>query len=100
MQELGAALAVGLFAALGVTGTVFARFAVGVVLGGFGSRRWRGLTAREYRAIASLALTLKAMTLSYYQALSCIPLGIAVTVEICGSLLLSVALSRRWLNGT
>ena len=36
VQEVGAAFAVGLFGALGVTGTVFARFAVaGVVLCGF-----------------------------------------------------------------
>ena len=96
MQEVGAAFAVGLFSALGVTGTVFARFAVAaVVLCGYARPRWRGLTARAYRAIAALALTLTAMNLCFYQALSRIPLGVAVTVEICGPLLLSVALSRR-----
>jgi inner membrane transporter RhtA len=101
VQEVGAAFAVGLFAALGVTGTVFARFAVaGVVLCGFARPRWRGLTARAYRAIVALALTLTAMNLCFYQALSRIPLGVAVTVEICGPLLLSVALSRRWLSWT
>jgi inner membrane transporter RhtA len=101
VQELGAAFAVGLFGALGVTGTVFARFAVaGVVLCRFGRPRWRRLTARAYRAILVLALALTAMNLCFYQALSRIPLGIAVTVEICGPLLLSVALSRRWLSWT
>jgi inner membrane transporter RhtA len=101
VQEVGAAFAVGLFGALGVTGTVFARFAVaGVVLSGFSRPRWRGLTARAYRAIVALALTLTAMNLCFYQALSRIPLGVAVTVEICGPLLLSVALSRRWLSWT
>jgi inner membrane transporter RhtA len=101
VQELGAAFAVGLFGTLGVTGTVFARFAVaGVVLCGFGRPRWRGLTARAYRAILVLALALTAMNMCFYQALSRIPLGIAVTVEICGPLLLSVALSRRWLSWT
>jgi inner membrane transporter RhtA len=101
VQEVGAALAVGLFGALGVTGTVFARFAVaGVVLCGFGRPRWCGLAARAYRAILVLALALTAMNLSFYQALSRIPLGIAVTVEICGPLLLSVAFSRRWLSWT
>lgn len=54
VQEVGAAFAVGLFGALGVTGRVFARFAVaGVVLCGFGRPRWRGLTARAYRAIVA-----------------------------------------------
>jgi inner membrane transporter RhtA len=101
VQELGAAFAVGLFGALGVKGTVFARFAVaGVLLCGFGRPRWRGLTARAYRAILVLGLALTAMNLCFYQALSRIPLGIAVTVEICGPLLLSVALSRRWLSWT
>jgi inner membrane transporter RhtA len=101
VQELGAVFAVGLFGALGVTGTVFARFAVaGVALCGFGRPRWRGLTARANRAILVLALALTAMNLCFYQALSRIPLGIAVTVEICGPLLLSVALSRRWLSWT
>jgi inner membrane transporter RhtA len=101
VQELGAAFAVGLFGALGVTGTVFARFAVaGVVLCGFGRPRWRGLTARAHRAILALALTLTALNLFFYQALSRIPLGVAVTVEICGPLVLSVALSRRWLSWT
>jgi inner membrane transporter RhtA len=99
VQELGAAFAVGLFGALGITGTVFARFAVaGVVLLGFGRPRWRGLSARAYRAIMALALTLTAMNVCFYQALSRIPLGVAVTVEICGPLLLSVALRRRWLS--
>lgn len=101
VQEVGAAFAVGLFGALGVTGTVFARFAVaGVVLCGFGRPRWSGRTARAYRAILALALTLTAMNLCFYQALSRIPLGVAVTVEICGPLLLSVAHGRRWWSWT
>jgi inner membrane transporter RhtA len=70
------------------------------VLCGFGRPRWRGLTARAYRAILALALTLTALNLFFYQALSRIPLGVAVTVEICGPLVLSVALSRRWLSWT
>jgi inner membrane transporter RhtA len=97
VQELGAAFAVGLFAALGVPGTVFVRFAVaGLVLGGLARPRLRGLSRREYAAIAALALTLTAMNLSFYEAISRIPLGVAVTVEICGPLVLSVALNRRW----
>lgn len=101
VQEVGAAFAVRLFSALGVTGTVYARFAVAaVVLCGFARPRWRGRTTRAYRAIAALALALTAMNLCFYQALSRIPLGVAVTVEICGPLVLSVALSRRPLSWT
>jgi inner membrane transporter RhtA len=97
VQEVGAAFAVGLFDALGVTGTVFARFLVAaVVLCVVVRPRIRGLDSRAFGAIVGLAVTLTVMNLCFYEALSRIPLGIAVTVEICGPLLLSVVLNRRW----
>ena len=95
-QEVGAAFAVGLFAALGAGGATFARFAVaGVVLGCVVRPRVRGLTRRAWGAAAGLAVSLATMNLCFYEAISRIPLGIAVTIEVLGPLLLSVALSRR-----
>jgi inner membrane transporter RhtA len=97
VQEVGAAFAVSLFAALGVMGTVFARFAVAaVVLCVVVRPRIRGLSFRAFGAVVGLAVTLTVMNVCFYQALSRIPLGIAVTVEICGPLVLSVVLNRRW----
>ncbi|WP_264067831.1 EamA family transporter [Mycolicibacterium komossense] len=96
-QEFGAAFAVGLFASLGVAGTVFARFLVAsIVLCVMVRPRIHGLDRRAFGAIVALAVTLTTMNLLFYEALSRIPLGIAVTVEICGPLLLSVLLNRRW----
>ncbi len=95
-QEVGAAFAVGLFGALGVGGATFARFAVaGAVLGIAVRPRVRRLTRRAWGAAATLAISLAAMNLSFYEAISRIPLGIAVTIEVLGPLVLSVALSRR-----
>jgi inner membrane transporter RhtA len=96
-QEIGAAVAVGLFGALGVAGTVCARFVVAaLVLGVVVRPRVRGLDSRAFRSVAVLAVPLAVMNVCFYEALSRIPLGMAVTVEICGPLLLSIALNRRW----
>ena len=95
-QELGAAFAVGLFGALGAGGATFARFTVaGVVLCVAVRPRVRGLTRRAWGAALALAAALAAMNLCFYEAISRIPLGIAVTIEVLGPLVLSVALSRR-----
>jgi inner membrane transporter RhtA len=95
-QEVGAAFAVGLFAALGAGGATLARFAVaGVVLCVAVRPRVRRLTRRAWGAACALAGSLAAMNLSFYEAISRIPLGIAVTIEVLGPLVLSVALSRR-----
>lgn len=97
VQEVGAAFAVGLFGTLGVAGAVFARFSVAAaVLCVVIRPRLRGLDVRAVGAIAGLATTLTAMNLCFYGALSRIPLGVVVTVEICGPLMLSVVLNRRW----
>lgn len=95
-QEVGAAFAVGLFGALGAGGATFARFAVaGAVLCIAVRPRIRRLTRRAWRAAATLAISLAAMNLCFYEAISRIPLGIAVTIEVLGPLVLSVAFSRR-----
>ncbi|BBX02907.1 EamA family transporter [Mycolicibacterium moriokaense] len=95
-QEVGAAFAVGLFAALGAVGAVFARFLVaGVLLGVFVRPRMRGPTSTAWFSVAALALTLTAMNVCFYFALTRIPLGVAVTVEVLGPLALSVVVSKR-----
>ncbi|MET0454665.1 MAG: EamA family transporter [Mycobacterium sp.] len=95
-QEVGAAFAVGLFSALGAGGAAFTRFAVaGAVLCTVVRPRLRGLTREAWLAAIALAASLATMNLCFYYAISRIPLGIAVTIEVLGPLTLSVVMSRR-----
>ena len=95
-QEVGAAFAVGLFAALGAVGAVFVRFLVaGLILCAAVRPRIRGLSRRAWFSVAGLAGTLTVMNLCFYYSLTRIPLGVAVTVEVLGPLALSVLVSRR-----
>jgi len=95
-QEVGAALAVGLFAALGPVGAVFMRLLVaGVVLCVAARPRLRGLSRRAWQSALALAGALVVMNACFYISLTRIPLGVAVTVEALGPLALSVIVSRR-----
>jgi inner membrane transporter RhtA len=95
-QEVGAAFAVGLFAALGPVGAVFARLLVaGVILCVAVRPRLLGLSRRAWVSALALAAALVVMNACFYVSLTRIPLGIAVTVEALGPLALSVTVSRR-----
>jgi inner membrane transporter RhtA len=95
-QEVGAAFAVGLFGALGAIGAVFVRFVVaGVILCVAVRPRLRGLSGRAWLSAGALAATLTVMNLCFYNSLTRIPLGVAVTVEALGPLALSVVVSPR-----
>jgi len=95
-QEVGAAFAVGLFAALGPIGAVFARLVVaGVVLCVAVRPRLRGISGRAWVSAAALAAALVVMNACFYISLTRVPLGVAVTVEALGPLALSVIVSRR-----
>ena len=95
-QELGAAFAVTLFSALGPVGAVFVRLAVsGVVLCVAMRPRVRGLSRRAWHAAIGLAAALVVMNTCFYLAIDRIPLGVAVTIEVLGPLILSVVVSAR-----
>lgn len=96
-QEVGAAFAVGLFASVGAVGAVFARLGFSAVILLAASRpKVRGLSAGAWGSAAALATSLTVMNACFYLALTRIPLGIAVTIEVLGPLLLSVIVGRRW----
>lgn len=94
-QEVGAAFAVGLFAAVGTVGALFARFAVaGVILCAAVRPTVRGLTRQAWGAAIALATTLATMNFCFYLAIARIPLGVAVTIEALGPLILSVVTGK------
>jgi inner membrane transporter RhtA len=98
--QAGAALAKYLFPVLGPIGTVGIRVSCAALIllvvwrthlrGNYG---WKA-----YGQAAFFGLALGAMNLSFYLALDHIPLGITVTLEFIGPLILAVALSRRLLD--
>jgi inner membrane transporter RhtA len=95
-QEVGAAFAVGLFAALGAIGTAFVRLLVaGAILCVAVRPQLRGLSGRAWLSALALAASVTVMNICFYNSLTRIPLGVAVTVESLGPLALSVAVSQR-----
>lgn len=98
--QVGAALAKGLFPILGPVGTVGLRVAwaalILLVLWRSHLRHMYGWAA--YRQAGLLGLTLAAMNLSFYVALSQAPLGVVVTLEFMGPLAVAVVQSRKVLD--
>jgi inner membrane transporter RhtA len=92
----GAALAKGLFPALGATATVGLRVGLSaVILLAVFRPRLRPATAALWRAMIPFGLVLGVMNVVFYLSLSRIPLGLAVTVEFIGPLGVAVFGSRR-----
>ena len=94
--QLAAAIAHDLFHRLGPAGTSALRFTFGaVILLAFLRPAFRGRDAATWRAIAAYGTTLAALNLTFFQAISLIPMGIAVTLAFIAPLLLALARSRR-----
>ncbi|WP_432564621.1 EamA family transporter [Kineococcus sp. SYSU DK003] len=94
--QVGAALAVHLFALGGSTGTTLLRLGLAALVLLLVVRpRVRGWSGLQWRAALALGLSLGAMNGFFYAALSRIDLGTAVTVEFLGPLTLSALTSRR-----
>jgi inner membrane transporter RhtA len=97
--QIGAAMAKGLFATVGSTGSVALRifFAAVVLL-----VLWRPslrLGRRAWGVVVAYGLVLGAMNLSFYLALAQLPLGVTVTITFLGPLGVAIGGSRRWLDG-
>ena len=97
--QFGAALAATMFDDLGPGGTSAIRLGfAAIVLMAVWRPRVRGRRMPELRLVALFGLTLGAMNLFFYEALDRIPLGVAVTMEFAGPLVIAVATSRRRLD--
>ncbi len=96
----GAAVAKSLFPTLGPPGVVLLRLAFGSLsLWVIGRPRLNERSASDLGLVAALGVTLVSMNLLFYESLERLPLGIAVTVEFVGPLVVAVVASRRLLDG-
>ncbi|MFG6492548.1 EamA family transporter [Microbacterium sp. P03] len=95
-QEVGAALAVLLFPSVGPLGIVMLRLVFSAVLLLLITRpSLRGHSAYGWRSVVLFGLVLALMNGLFYLALERLPLGITVTIEVLGPLILSIVASRR-----
>jgi inner membrane transporter RhtA len=95
----GAAVAKSLFPTLGPPGVVFLRLAFGALaLWVIGRPQLRDRSRRELGLVVGLGVTLVCMNLSFYESLDRLPLGVAVTVEFVGPLVVAVVASHRALD--
>jgi inner membrane transporter RhtA len=94
--QVGAAWATTIFHEVGASGACLLRLvSASVVMVLLTRPRLRTLSRRQWVAACALGLVLAAMNLSFYNSISRIPLGTAVTVEFVGPLLVALAGSRR-----
>lgn len=94
--QTGAAIARTLFDDLGVAGTALLRLVIAaVVLLVVLRPSVRAWTRQQWGAAALLGFALAGMNLVFYSSLELVPLGVAVTVEFMGPLLLALVQTRR-----
>ncbi|MFC0616722.1 EamA family transporter [Deinococcus budaensis] len=92
----GAAFAKTLFPALGAAGTTALRVTLAAALLSLIFRpRLRELSPGAWRAVVPYGVALGLMNLTFYLSLTRLPLGLAVTLEFVGPLVLALVLSRR-----
>lgn len=95
-MQVGAAFAKSLFDEVGPPAVVLMRLAFGAVAVWLLYRpRFRGRSAADLRLVLALGVVLACMNNTFYEALARIPLGVAVTIEFLGPLVVAVISSRR-----
>lgn len=95
-QEVGAAFAVLLFPSVGALGMVALRLTFSaLILLAIARPSLRGRSRGDWMTVVLFGVALAVMNGLFYEALARIPLGAAVTIEVLGPLVLSVATSRR-----
>lgn len=94
--QVGAAIAVQLFPTIGPVATTFLRLAIAAPILIVATRRSIDATARRNIGwIVALGITVATTNLSFYGAISRIPLGLAVAIEFVGPLGLAAITSRK-----
>jgi inner membrane transporter RhtA len=97
--QFGGALAATLVPEIGAGGSVVMRllFAT-VILVAIARPRFRGHSRRAWLTVVGFGLALGLMNFTFYGSLAHLPIGVAVTIEFLGPLLLAAVLSRRLLD--
>ena len=97
--QFGGALAATLVPEIGAGGSVLLRIAISVlILVPLARPRFRGHSRRAWLTVIAFGPALGLMNWSFYGSLAHLPLGVAVTVEFLGPLILTTVLSRRPLD--
>lgn len=95
-NQIGAATGALAFPVIGPAGVVAVRqWVAGLVLLAVGRPRLRAFTWRQWWPVLCLAAVFATMNLSLYTAIDRIGLGLAVTLEFLGPLVVALAASRR-----
>jgi inner membrane transporter RhtA len=95
-QEVGASLAVLLFPQVGALGMVMLRLVFSAILLLIIARpRVRGHSRSGWLSVLGFGLVLALMNGLFYLALARLPLGVTVTIEVLGPLVLSIVASKR-----
>ncbi len=97
--QFGAGIAVRLFDQAGPGGVVLMRLLLsGALLWAIARPRLRGRSRAAIAAAVGFGLILGTMNWSFYEALDRLPLGVAVTIEFLGPLVVALAGSRQALD--
>ncbi|SOD14826.1 EamA family transporter [Pedobacter xixiisoli] len=92
----GAAIAKGMFPLLGATATVTLRIGLSAIILLLAYRpNFKKITATQWKLVSLYGISLGSMNLTFYLSLSRIPLGLAVTLEFIGPLILAIAASKK-----
>ncbi len=95
-MQFGGALAATLIPLVGVAGSVALRLAIaGALMLVLLRPGVRGHSRRDWGTVIAFGCSLALMNSAFYASLARLPIGVAVTIEFVGPLVLSAVLSRR-----
>lgn len=97
--QCGAAIAKSLFPAIGAAGTASLRIGVSALILLLAYRpNLKSITREQWKIVVPYGLSLGAMNLIFYLAIERIPIGLAVTLEFIGPLLVAIIGSKRLID--
>ena len=97
--QCGAAIAKTLFPAIGAAGTASIRIGVSALILLLAYRpNLKAITREQWKIVVPYGLSLGAMNLIFYLAIERIPIGLAVTLEFIGPLLVAIIGSKRLID--